>query len=99
MEYPSEYLISLEGSYDKVDGSEVKVLLMLKFKTNKRTSKAFGLDMISNFVLHKEGHKMVGFHGKPTTCFIKLVSMSYPLPTNHFSYLLKQYLPKLCSTL
>ncbi|VYS48841.1 unnamed protein product [Arabidopsis thaliana] len=64
MEYPSEYLTSVEGSYGKVDGSESKDLTMLKFKTNKRTSKAFGLDMISNFVLHKEGNKIVGFHGK-----------------------------------
>ena len=64
LEYPSEYLISVEGRYDKIDGIESKVLVMLKFKTNKRTSQAFGLDMVSNFVLHKEGHKIVGFHGK-----------------------------------
>ncbi|CAA7036402.1 unnamed protein product [Microthlaspi erraticum] len=65
LEYPREYLTSVEVSYDKVDGSESEVVRMLKFKTNKRTSRAFGLDTTnSSFVLHKEGHKIVGFHGK-----------------------------------
>ncbi|KAF8092708.1 hypothetical protein N665_0402s0001 [Sinapis alba] len=64
LEYPSEYITSVEGSYDKVTGSESEVILMLKFTTNKRTSQVFGLDTTSNFLLHKDGYKVVGFHGK-----------------------------------
>ncbi|KAL9310136.1 putative jacalin-like lectin domain-containing protein [Arabidopsis thaliana] len=64
LEYPDEYLISVEGSYDVVDGSESEVILMLRFKTNMRTSQIFGLDTTSSFILQKECHKIVGFHGK-----------------------------------
>ncbi|CAN8253513.1 unnamed protein product [Cochlearia groenlandica] len=64
LEAPGEYLISIEGNYDAVDGSESKVIRMLKFKTNMRSSQMFGLETESNFTLEKECHKIVGFHGK-----------------------------------
>ncbi|KAL0853471.1 hypothetical protein Bca101_058623 [Brassica carinata] len=64
LEYPNEYITSVQGSYDKVTGSESEVILMLKFTTNKRTSQVFGVDTTSNFLLHKDGYKIVGFHGK-----------------------------------
>lgn len=64
LEYPKEYLISVEGSCDVLDGSEYEVIRMLRFKTNLRTSKIFGLETTSSFILHKECHKIVGFHGK-----------------------------------
>lgn len=63
LDYPSEYITSVEGSC-KVTGSESEVILMLKFTTNKRTSPVFGVDTTSNFLLHKDGNKIVGFHGK-----------------------------------
>ncbi|KAL9310137.1 Jacalin-related lectin 18 [Arabidopsis thaliana] len=64
LEHPDEYLISVEGSYDVVVGSESEVIIMLRFKTNMRTSQLFGLDTTSSFILQKECHKIVGFHGK-----------------------------------
>ncbi|CAH8262310.1 unnamed protein product [Arabidopsis lyrata] len=64
LEYPKEYLISVEGSCDVLDGSEYEVIRMLSFKTNMRTSKIFGLETTSSFILQKECHKIVGFHGK-----------------------------------
>ncbi|KAG7650048.1 Jacalin-like lectin domain [Arabidopsis thaliana x Arabidopsis arenosa] len=64
LEHPDEYLISVEGSYDVVDGSESEVIRMLRFKTNMRTSQLFGHETTSNFTLQKECHKIVGFHGK-----------------------------------
>ncbi|KAG7567825.1 Jacalin-like lectin domain superfamily [Arabidopsis thaliana x Arabidopsis arenosa] len=64
LEYPSEYITAVEGYYDKVFGSESSVIVMLKFKTNKRTSPPFGMDAGVSFILGKEGHKVVGFHGK-----------------------------------
>lgn len=54
----------MEGCYDKIVGSESTVITMLKFKTNVRTSPAFGRRSSSSFVLEKEGHEIVGFHGK-----------------------------------
>ncbi|KAG7557124.1 Jacalin-like lectin domain superfamily [Arabidopsis suecica] len=62
--YPSEYITAVEGCYDKVFGSASEVITMLKFKTNVRTSPPFGLESTSSFKLEKEGHKVVGFHGK-----------------------------------
>ncbi|KAL0722456.1 hypothetical protein Bca4012_037055 [Brassica carinata] len=62
--YPSEYITVVEGCYDNIFGSASPVITMLKFKTNVRTSPPFGLESTSKFVLEKEGHKIVGFHGK-----------------------------------
>ncbi|KFK24097.1 hypothetical protein AALP_AAs67434U000100 [Arabis alpina] len=67
LDYPSEYITSVEGCKDKVLGAEAGVITMLKFKTNKRTSPPFGLESASSFVLQKEGHKITGFHGKSST--------------------------------
>ncbi|XP_019088687.1 PREDICTED: jacalin-related lectin 16-like isoform X1 [Camelina sativa] len=64
LDYPSEYITTVEGNYDIVHGSDdLNVILMLRFKTNKRTSPAFGFGKISSFVHHKKGYKIVGFHG------------------------------------
>ncbi|CAH2036461.1 unnamed protein product, partial [Thlaspi arvense] len=62
LQYPSEYITSVEGSYD--DASESQVIRMLRFKTNMRTSRDFGQETTSSFILEKEGNKIVGFHGK-----------------------------------
>ncbi|CAH2036449.1 unnamed protein product [Thlaspi arvense] len=72
LDYPSEYIISVEACYDKVMGAETGVITMLKFKTNKRTSQPFGLESAFNFVLQKEGHKITGFHGKSGTVLHKI---------------------------
>ncbi|XP_010418092.1 PREDICTED: jacalin-related lectin 14-like [Camelina sativa] len=64
VEYPSEYITAVDGCYDKVIGSEVGVITMLRFKTNKRTSISVGFKSSSSFLLYKVGYKIVGFHGK-----------------------------------
>ncbi|XP_010419351.1 PREDICTED: jacalin-related lectin 20-like [Camelina sativa] len=64
LEYPSEYITAVEGYYEKTFGSDSAVIIMLKFKTNKRTSPPFGMESGVSFTLGKEGHKVVGFHGK-----------------------------------
>ncbi|KAL1220154.1 Myrosinase-binding protein 2 [Cardamine amara subsp. amara] len=64
LDFPNEYIVSVEGCYDKVFGIEADVVTMLKFKTNKRTSPSFGLDAGTTFVLEMKDHKIVGFHGK-----------------------------------
>ncbi|CAH2053547.1 unnamed protein product [Thlaspi arvense] len=64
LDYPSEYITAVEGTYDKIFGSNASIINMLKFKTNKQTSTPFGLEAGTAFVLKEEGHKIVGFHGK-----------------------------------
>ncbi|KAH0879172.1 hypothetical protein HID58_066566, partial [Brassica napus] len=64
VDYPSEYVTSIEGCYDNVVGAGSGVITMLRFKTNKRTSPPFGLESASSFAVQKEGYKIVGFHGK-----------------------------------
>ncbi|XP_023645088.1 jacalin-related lectin 48 [Capsella rubella] len=81
LDYPSEYLTSVEGSYDVVPGSDFEVILMLKFTTNLRTSPCYGLDDDTSFVLHKEGHKIVGFHGKSSSMLHQLGT--HVLPITH----------------
>ncbi|KAG2294621.1 hypothetical protein Bca52824_041290 [Brassica carinata] len=64
LEYPSEYITAVQGTYDKIFGSDATVINMLRFKTNKQTSTPFGLEAGTAFELKEEGHKIVGFHGK-----------------------------------
>ncbi|XP_010545659.1 PREDICTED: jacalin-related lectin 23 [Tarenaya hassleriana] len=64
LDYPDEYITSVEGCYDKIFGTEAEVITMLRFKTNKRTSQPFGLEAGTRFVLEEKDSKIVGFHGK-----------------------------------
>lgn len=64
LDYPSEYITAVEGTYDKIFGSDGSVITMLRFKTNKQTSPPFGLEAGTAFELKEEGHKIVGFHGR-----------------------------------
>ena len=64
LEYPSEYITAVQGTYDKIFGSDATVINMLRFKTNKQTSTPFGREAGTAFELKEEGHKIVGFHGK-----------------------------------
>ncbi|CAA7040132.1 unnamed protein product [Microthlaspi erraticum] len=79
LESPCEYLISVEGKYDVVDGSESGIIRMLRFKTNMRTSQVFGLETTSNFTLEKECHKIVGFHGKVSNMLTQIGVHVLPL--------------------
>ncbi|EOA33933.1 hypothetical protein CARUB_v10021427mg [Capsella rubella] len=72
VEYPSEYITSVDGCYDRVIGSEVEVITLLRFKTNKRTSISVGFESSSSFILCKVGYKIVGFHGKASNMINQL---------------------------
>ncbi|ESQ30893.1 hypothetical protein EUTSA_v10011365mg [Eutrema salsugineum] len=73
---PEEYLISVEGTYDVVHEGYYKgkseVIGMLRFKTNKQTSPTFGTEEGSSFILEKQNHKIVGFHGNASTTLHKI---------------------------
>lgn len=64
LDYPSEYITAVDGTYDTIFGSEKSVVTMLRFTTNKRTSMPFGLEAGTPFAFKKEGYKIVGFHGR-----------------------------------
>ncbi|CAF2214309.1 unnamed protein product [Brassica napus] len=64
LDYPSEYITSIEGCHDKGDGAETGVITMLRINTNKRTSPQFGHESACSFVLKKEGNRMTGLYGK-----------------------------------
>ncbi|CAA7029696.1 unnamed protein product [Microthlaspi erraticum] len=72
LEHPREYITAVEGYYDKVAGSEVEVITMLRFKTNIRAAISFGCESTYSFVLQKEGYKIVGFHGKASNMIHQL---------------------------
>lgn len=64
LDYPSEYITEVNGTFDIIFGSDSAVLTMLTFKTNKpATYGPFGLTAGEAFHLKEEGHKIVGFHG------------------------------------
>ncbi|CAA7058001.1 unnamed protein product [Microthlaspi erraticum] len=59
LDFPNEYIVSVEGSYDKVFGTEVEVVSMLTFKANKRTSLPFGLDAGTTFEFYGKVGDMI----------------------------------------
>ncbi|KAL1221051.1 Jacalin-related lectin 16 [Cardamine amara subsp. amara] len=83
LDYRCEYLISVEGCYDVVDGSEIEVIRMLRFKTNTQTYQVFGVETKSNFILQKERHKIVGFHGKMGKMLHQIGVHVLPLHNDH----------------
>ncbi|CAL9218630.1 unnamed protein product, partial [Arabidopsis halleri] len=66
--YPNEYITSVEGAFVNDTDTWVK---SLTFKTSKgRTSRTFGFksadNIRSDFVLENKGCALVGFHGRST---------------------------------
>ncbi|XP_019089263.1 PREDICTED: jacalin-related lectin 44-like [Camelina sativa] len=57
---PFEKIKSVEGTYDDKSGG----ITMLRFKTDKQDSPYFAFGTTPTFVLHKDNHQIVGFHGK-----------------------------------
>ncbi|ESQ47728.1 hypothetical protein EUTSA_v10022115mg [Eutrema salsugineum] len=75
LEYPNEYIKSVEINYDNIFGSEAEIITMLRFTTNKRTSPPFGLEGSKSVLLKQDSHKIVGFHGKAGTDIIHQVGV------------------------
>ncbi|XP_019086330.1 PREDICTED: jacalin-related lectin 44-like [Camelina sativa] len=65
---PFEKITSVEGTYDDKLGG----VTMLRFKTDKRDSPYFGFGSTPTFVLHKDNHQIVGFHGKSSNMLHQL---------------------------
>ncbi|CAH2036457.1 unnamed protein product [Thlaspi arvense] len=73
LNYPVEYVTSVEGSYDNKSGA----ITMLRFKTNTQTSPDFGLGTATDlsFELLKVDHKIVGFHGSSSAMLLHKIGV------------------------
>ncbi|XP_056842027.1 jacalin-related lectin 8-like isoform X2 [Raphanus sativus] len=65
VDFPNEYMTSVEGTYNHIHEGNYLVLTSLTFKTSKgRTSQTFGLITGTKFVLESQGNAIIGFHGR-----------------------------------
>ncbi|CAH8376562.1 unnamed protein product [Eruca vesicaria subsp. sativa] len=65
VDFPNEYMTSVEGTYNHIHEGNYLVLTSLIFNTSKgRTSQTFGLVTGTKFVLESQGNAIVGFHGR-----------------------------------
>jgi hypothetical protein len=67
IDYPNEFLISVEGTYDSIlfPDHYVLVITSLSFKTSKgRISPTYGVVSGTKFVLESQGNAIVGFYGR-----------------------------------
>ncbi|ESQ30252.1 hypothetical protein EUTSA_v10011670mg [Eutrema salsugineum] len=65
VDFPNEYMTSVEGTYDHIHEGNYLVLTSLTFKTSKgRISQTFGLVTGTKFVLESQGNAIIGFHGR-----------------------------------
>ncbi|CAN8303103.1 unnamed protein product [Cochlearia groenlandica] len=90
IDYPNEYLISVEGTYNTIPDDGVLVVRSLIFKTSKgRTSPTYGFVSGTTFVLEKQGNVIVSFHGRDGGAF-DAIGVVFPVnelcpPLKHFS--------------
>ncbi|CAH2060213.1 unnamed protein product [Thlaspi arvense] len=65
VDYPTEYIIAVEGTCDIVSNPTQNRVRSLTIKTsNGRTSPIFGNVAASKFVLQSNGSPLIGFHGR-----------------------------------
>lgn len=78
MDFPNEYIISVEGTFNKIRG--FVALTSLTFKTSeKRTSQTFGCVTGTKFVLERKGNVIVGFHGRDGVAFDSIGVYFFPM--------------------
>ncbi|XP_050211243.1 jacalin-related lectin 3-like isoform X1 [Mercurialis annua] len=64
LDYPEEYLVSVNGHYGSLNQWGSVFILSLTFQSNKRTYGPFGVEQGTYFSFPVTGGKIVGFHGK-----------------------------------
>ncbi|KAL1332553.1 hypothetical protein HN51_061339 [Arachis hypogaea] len=64
LDYPDEYLTSIEGYYGSLSQWGACYVRSLSFESNKRTYGPFGSEKGIHFSLPVSGAKVVGFHGR-----------------------------------
>ncbi|XP_010459648.2 PREDICTED: jacalin-related lectin 3 isoform X2 [Camelina sativa] len=64
LDYPHEYLISVNGTYGSFDAWGNTCVRSLTLESNHRKYGPFGCESGTFFALPKSGSKIIGFHGK-----------------------------------
>ncbi|XP_030484910.2 jacalin-related lectin 3 [Cannabis sativa] len=64
LDYPHEYLTSINGYYAKLNEWGPPIVRSLTLKSNKKLYGPFGVEKGSSFSIPTSGGKIVGFHGK-----------------------------------
>lgn len=81
LDYPDEYIESVEATYDKPNLFRNTVITSLTFQTSKgRKTSFFGYKVGKKFVLEQKGRKLVGFHGKEGDAIDALGAYFAPIP-------------------
>ncbi|VYS48839.1 unnamed protein product [Arabidopsis thaliana] len=79
VDYPTEYITSVEGTYDNAS-NPTQYVRSLIIKTSKgRTSKTFGNPSARKFVLESNGSALIGFHGRGAGCLDAIGAYFSPL--------------------
>jgi len=82
IDYPNEYLISVEGTYNILPDDNVLVIRSLIFKTSKgRISPTYGFVSGTKFVLESQGNAIVGFYGRDGGAFDAIGVYFSPIPS------------------
>ncbi|CAH8386822.1 unnamed protein product [Eruca vesicaria subsp. sativa] len=64
LDFPDEYIKSVEATYDKPNLFQHTVITSLTFQTSKGRASSFGYTKGKKFVLEQKDRRLVGFHGK-----------------------------------
>ncbi|CAH2058742.1 unnamed protein product [Thlaspi arvense] len=81
LDFPNEYIKSVEATYDKPSFFRNTVITSLKLETSKCRTPIFGYEVGKKFVLEKNGHRLIGFHGKEGEAIDALGAYFAPVPT------------------
>ncbi|CAF2094743.1 unnamed protein product [Brassica rapa] len=80
LDYPDEYIKTVEATYDKPKLFQNTVITSLTFQTSKGRTSFFGYKVDKKFVLEQKDRRLVGFHGKEGDAIDALGAYFAPIP-------------------
>ncbi|ESQ52611.1 hypothetical protein EUTSA_v10016631mg [Eutrema salsugineum] len=80
LDFPGEYIKSVEATYNRPILFRNTVITSLKFETSNGRTAFFGYEVGKKFVLKQNGLKLVGFHGKEGDAIDALGAYFAPIP-------------------
>ncbi|CAH2058741.1 unnamed protein product [Thlaspi arvense] len=81
LDFPGEYIKSVEATYHNPILFRNTVITSLKFETSKGRTSFFGYETGKKFVLEQKDRRLVGFHGKEGDAIDALGAYFAPIPT------------------
>ncbi|WZZ48825.1 LOW QUALITY PROTEIN: hypothetical protein YC2023_048932 [Brassica napus] len=80
LDYPDEYIKTVEATYDKPKLFQNTVITSLTFQTSKGRASFFGYKVGKKFVLEQKDRRLVGFHGTEGDAIDALGAYFAPIP-------------------